>query len=369
MTGPLAGTRVVSMAGIGALPLAQMMLADLGADVIVVGRPAPAELEIVAVEDDLVLRNQRLVRIDLKDPLELQRVRQLIGAADVFLEAFRPGTAERLGIGPDAVMAVHPGLVYGRMTGWGQLGPDAAAAGHDLNYLSVTGALHAIGPADRPPPPPLNLIGDYGGGAMFLVTGVLAALLERSRTGVGQVIDAAMVDGVGALLQPVLSWRAAGIWTDRRQSNVLDGGLPYYATYQCADGRFVAVAALEQRFYEALLAGLSLSAVDLPDRASPSGRVRLGAAIADRFAERTQDEWVQIFAGTDACVTPVLSLAEAEHHRHLSARRTLRRRGGALEAGPAPRFSRSEPPEPVPGRVVELAEVLGEWGRADPTGR
>ncbi len=365
MTGPLAGTRVVSMAGIGALPLTQMMLADLGADVVVVARRVTGELEIVAVENDLVLRNQRVVQADLKDPADLAAVLELIKAADVFLEAFRPGTAERLGIGPEAFTAVHPGLIYGRMTGWGQHGPDAAAAGHDLNYLSVTGALHAIGPADRPPPPPLNLVGDYGGGAMFLVTGVLAALIERSRTGLGQVIDAAMVDGVGALLQPVLSWRAAGIWTDQRESNVLDGGLPYYSTYACADGRFVAVAALEKRFYDALLNGLSLSARDVPDRGSESGRDTLREAFAARFAEKTRDEWTQIFAGTDACVTPVLTVAEAETHPQLSARGTLRRRDGVLEAAPAPRFSRSGAPAPVAGRVVELADVLSDWGHAD----
>ncbi len=361
MTAPLAGTRVVAIAGIGPLPLAQMLLADLGADVVVIARKAPGELEIVAVEDDLVLRNQRVVRADLKDPADLTRVLDLIGSADVFLEGFRPGTAERLGLGPGAVLPLNPALIYGRMTGWGQDGPDAATAGHDLNYLSVTGALHAIGPADLPPPPPLNLIGDDGGGAMFLVTGVLAALLERSRSGAGQVVDAAMVDGISSLLQPVFSWRAAGIWTDDRHSNVLDGGVPYYATYVCADGRFVAVAALENRFYDALLTGLALSVEDLPDRNSRTGRQRLRAVLADRFAERTRDEWVRIFARSDACVTPVLSAAEAEFHPHLSERGTLRRRDGVLEAAPAPRFSRSTAPEAATGRVVRFEDVLLDW--------
>ena len=366
MTPPLTGIRVVAIAGIGALPMAQMMLADLGADVVVIGRPTPGELEIVAVADDLVLRNQRVVRADLKDPADRRSVLELIEAADVFLEGFRPGTAERLGIGPEELRAANPRLVYGRMTGWGQDGPDAATAGHDLNYLSVTGVLHAIGPAELPPPPPLNVVGDYGGGAMFLVTGVLAALFERSRSGVGQVIDAAMVDGVSVLLQPVLSWRAAGLWDDGRDSNVLDGGYPYYDTYACADGRFVAVAALEKRFYRALLDGLSLSDKELsdeelPDRDSPAGRARLRAVLGARFAERSRDEWARVFAGTDACVTPVLSAAEAEFHPHLAARGTLRRRDGVLEAAAAPRFSRSSTPEPARGRVVPLADVLLEW--------
>ncbi len=366
MTGPLTGTRVVAVAGIGALPLAQMMLADLGADVIVIARRHPGELEIVPVTDDLVQRNQRVVRADLKDPADLAVVRELAGCTDVFLEGFRPGTAERLGIGPADLMPPNPALVYGRMTGWGQDGPDAGTAGHDLNYLSLTGALHAIGPADRPPPPPLNLVGDCGGGAMFLVTGVLAALLERARSGVGQVIDAAMVDGVGALLQPLLSWRAAGIWTDRRDSNVLDGGLPYYATYACADGHFVAVAALEKRFYEALLDGLGLRSEDLPDRGSPAGRDRLRAAIAERFTQKSRAEWAAVFADTDACVTPVLTVAEAEAHPHVSARGTLYRSGGVLQAAPAPRFSRSTAGPARPGQVVAPAEVLAQWRSAGP---
>ncbi len=370
MTGPLHGTRVVSVAGIGALPLAQMMLADLGADVVVVTRPSPGELEVVPVTDDPVLRNQLVVRADLKRPAGLAVVRDLVACADVFLEGFRPGTAERLGLGPDDLLAANPWLIYGRMTGWGQDGPDAGTAGHDLNYLSVTGALHAIGPSDRPPPPPLNLVGDYGGGAMFLVTGVLAALLERARSGAGQVIDAAMVDGVGALLQPLLSWRAAGVWTDRRESNLLDGGLPYYATYACSDGRFVAVAALEKRFYEALLHGLGVRPEDLPDRDARPGRDRLRAVIAERFAQRTRDEWAAVFAGTDACVTPVLTVAEAETHPHLAARGTLHRSGGVLQAAPAPRFSRSSPPAAEPARVVAPAEVLAQWrsGRAQEGG-
>ncbi len=361
MTSPLSGIRVVELAGIGALPLAGMMLADLGADVVVIARREPGELEIVSPADDLVLRNQRVLPADLRDPVDVARLLELVGRADVLLEGFRPGTAERLGLGPGEVCGRNPRLVYGRMTGWGQSGPTAGTAGHDLNYISVTGALHAMGRRADPPPVPLNLVGDYGGGAMFLVTGVLAALVERGRSGRGQVIDAAMVDGVSALLQPLLSWRDAGIWSDRRESNILDGSAPYYTTYRCADDRFVAVAALEKRFYTELLAGLGLDEIDLPDREEPAGHAELRAIMEQRFGERTRDEWAAVFAGTDACVTPVLAAGEAPGHPQIADRGTLRRRDGVLEAAPAPRFSRSEPPEARQASVIGFDVVIDDW--------
>ncbi len=361
MTSPLAAIRVVELAGIGALPLAGMMLADLGADVVVIARREPGELEILSPAADLVLRNQRVLPADVRDPVDLARLLDLVDLADVLLEGFRPGTAERLGLGPDEVCGRNPRLVYGRMTGWGQDGPAAGTAGHDLNYISVTGALHAMGRRADTPPVPLNLVGDYGGGAMFLVTGVLAALVERATSGRGQVIDAAMVDGVGALLQPLLSWRAAGVWSDNRESNILDGSAPYYTTYRCADGRFVAVAALERRFYTELLEGLALNRADLPDRAEAAQHGALREILEQRFAEKTRDEWAAVFAGTDACVTPVLAAGEAPSHPQIKARGTLRERDGVVEAAPAPRFSRSQPPVAGPARIVGFDEVARGW--------
>ena len=361
MTAPLSGIRVLELAGIGALPLAGMVLADLGADVVNIARREPGELEIVAPTTDLVLRNQRMLPADPRYPADAARLLELVDRADVLLESFRPGTAERLGLGPDELCGRNPRLIYGRMTGWGQSGPAAGTAGHDLNYISATGALQAMGRRDEPPPVPLNLLGDYAGGAMFLVTGVLAALVERGRSGRGQVIDAAMVAGVAALLQPMLSWRAAGIWSDQRESNILDGSAPYYCTYRCADGRFVAVAALEKRFYLQLLHGLGLAEADLPDRDGIADRAALREILARRFSEKPRDEWAAIFAGTDACVTPVLTVGEAPSDPQLAARATLRHRDGILEAAPAPRFSRSQPPGARPASIVDFDDVITSW--------
>ncbi len=363
---PLTGVRVVEFAALGPVPLACMMLADLGADVVRIDRLAPGELDVIpSGARDPVLRGRRVVRADMTDPVTRQQVRTLIDRSDVLVEGFRPGTTERMGVGPAECCASNPRLIYGRMTGWGQTGPDATTAGHDINYLAVTGALHAMGRADRPPPVPLNLIGDYGAGSMFLVTGILAALVERARSGRGQVIDAAMVDGVAALLQPVLSWRGVGLWSDRRESNLLDSAAPFYDTYTCSDGRFVAVGAIENRFYAALVAGLGLNPGELPDRQDRARWPELRGLFADAFAARSRDEWTAVFRGTDACVTPVLTFDEADRHPQMAARGNLRRRDGFLESTAAPRFSRSPAADDVAASPVDIAEALSGWSARD----
>jgi alpha-methylacyl-CoA racemase len=359
---PLTGIRIVEFAALGPVPLAGMVLADMGADVLRVQRVGPAELDVIPPDQrDAVLRGRRVIRADLTDSATQRQVGQLIEQADVLIEGFRPGTLERLGFGAEVCCDANPGLIYARMTGWGQDGPASQTAGHDLNYLSVTGALHAIGRRGAPPPVPLNLIGDYGGGSMFLVTGILAALLERGRSGHGQVIDAAMVDGVSALLQPVLSWRSAGQWTDQRASNLLDGAAPFYHTYECSDGRYVAVGAIENRFYAELVDGLDLDIEELPDRADRRNWPRLGELFAATFAQRARDDWAATFSGTDACVTPVLAFDEADADPQLAARGTFNRDHGHLEASPAPRFSRSGHAPGATAVDVDIAAALESW--------
>ena len=359
---PLAGTRIVEFSAIGPVPLAGMLLADLGADVVRVERPERGELDVIPADRrDPVLRGRRTVRADLTDPVVSEHVRQLIDRADVLLEGHRPGAMERLGIGPDVCCTNNSALIYGRMTGWGQSGPLARTAGHDINYIAATGALHALGRRDEPPVVPLNLLGDYGGGATFLVMGILAALVERTSSGLGQVIDAAMIDGVATLLQPVNSWRAAGLWSDDRESNLLDGAAPYYRTYRCADGRDVAVGAIESRFYAVLVTGLGLTTGDLPDRLDRSAWPRLRDVFSTRFATRSRDDWAAAFGDSDACVTPVLTFEEAAGHPQLRARGTLHHRHGQLESAPAPRFSRSSAGPGGTAVPTELDDVLRGW--------
>lgn len=335
MNHTLQGTSVIELAGIGPGPHVAMMLADLGASVTRIERPGSRHLVRTHT-----LRGRRVIEADLKDPTQLAQVKTLVQNADVLIEGFRPGVATRLGLGPDDFTEVNPGLVYLSLTGWGQTGPYAQAAGHDINYLSITGALHAIGTADQSVPP-LNLLGDFGGGAMFGLAGVLAALLERTRSGRGQHVDAAMVDGVSVLSQHVLELRAEGIWSDERASNILDGGAPYYRTYVCADGLEVAVGAIEPQFYALLLDGLGLSATGLPDQDDTAAWPGLHATFAAMFARRTRDDWATVFAGTDACVTPVLTFTEAAQHAHMSQRRAITVLDGHEVAGVAPRLSRS----------------------------
>lgn len=362
--GPLGGLRVVELAGLGPVPHAGMVLADLGADVVRVDRPPRAPLSPAAAaadEADPFDRGRSVLRLDLKSPAGRDAVLGLAEAADVLLEGFRPGVTERLGLGPDEVLARNPRLVYGRMTGWGQDGPMAARAGHDINYLSLTGALHAIGREGEPPPPPLNLVADFGGGSMLLVVGVLAALREAERTGRGQVVDAAMVDGVGLLLQLVRGMQARGHWTDRRDANLLDGHAPFYDTYACADGGFVAVGALEPAFYAELLQGLGLDPQDLPAQYDRSGWPLLRERLTAVLATRTRDEWAEHFAGTDACLTPVLGLDEAERHPHLAARGAIVSPDGVRQAAPAPRFSGTPTRLPPPAGAADLDDVLRRW--------
>jgi len=334
MSLPLSGISVVEMAGIGPGPHACMMLADLGAQVTRVLRPGVQE-----APTPHTLRGRRTINADVKDPDGLAEVRELLEHADVLVEGFRPGVMERLGLGPAEVLEGNPRLVYARMTGWGQSGPYSRMAGHDINYISLTGALHAIGTAVAPVPP-LNLVGDYGGGSMLLVNGILAALLQRTTSGAGQVVDVAMVDGTANLLAGIVELRDTGEWNDVRAHNVLDGAAPYYGTYRCSDGGFMAVGAIEPQFYALLVDGLGLAGADLPDRDDMANWPTLRERFAAVFAQHPRSHWVQVFDGTDACVTPVLTFAEAPDHPHVAARGALvRGSGDQVVTGPAPLFS------------------------------
>jgi alpha-methylacyl-CoA racemase len=339
-----------------------MVLADLGADVVRIERPVPG-LDVLDGRPDHLLRGRRSFAADLKQPDGLAVARRLIEVADVLVEGYRPGVTERLGLGPDTFLESNPGLVYARLTGWGQDGPRARSAGHDINYISLTGVLHSIARPGQPPTIPLNLIGDFGGGSMLCLVGILAALWERQVSGRGQVVDAAMVDGASLLMQMIWTLHAEGQWADAPASNLLDGGAPFYDVYQCADGKHVAVGALEPAFYAALLSGLELDPRLLPAQHDRSGWPELRETIAARLATRSRDDWASVFDGTDACVTPVLSLTEASREPHLAARGTFGRIGGVSQPAPAPRFSRTSPPAPRPPRPAgaDNESVLREW--------
>ncbi|MEV5371963.1 CaiB/BaiF CoA-transferase family protein [Streptomyces albogriseolus] len=360
--GPLTGVRVVELAGIGPGPFAAMLLADLGADVVRVDRPGGPGLGIDPARD-VTNRNKRSVVVDLKAPDGAARVLDLAERADILIEGYRPGVAERLGVGPEECRARNPRLVYGRMTGWGQDGPLADRAGHDIGYIAVTGALGMTGEPSRPPVAPANLLGDYAGGSLYLVVGILAALHHARASGTGQVVDAAIVDGTAHLTSMIHGMLAAGVWQDRRGANLLDGGCPYYGTYATADGGHMAVGALEPRFYAEFLRLL-----DLTDLAGAHADVtrwpELRARVAERFASRTRDAWTAVFEGTDACVAPVLSLREAPHHPHLAARSTFTDHAGITQPAPAPRFSatpatvRTGPARPG----ADTEDVARDWG-------
>ena len=338
-TGPLAGVKVIELGGIGPGPHAAMVSADLGADVVRVRRPGG--LQMPAENVDLFHRGKRVVDLDVKrDPRALL---DLVAKADVLLDGFRPGTCERLGIGPDDCAAVNPRLIFARITGWGQDGPLAQTAGHDINYLSQTGVLSAIGYRDRPPVVPLNLVGDFGGGSMFVLLGIVSALYERERSGKGQVIDAAMVDGVSILAQMAWTMKSTATLKDQRESFMLDGGAPFYRTYETSDGKYMAVGAIEPQFFAQLLAGLGLSSEDVPNQLDAAAFPQMHNLFAEKFADKARDEWTEIFAGTDACVTPVLTWTEAAQNEHLRARSTVLEANGVDQAAPAPRFSRTPP--------------------------
>ena len=364
--GPLSGIRVVEFAGIGTGPMAAMLLADLGASVIRGDRPGSPILAPGAQRPQMSA-GRPVLEANLKSEKDLARVRAVVAAADVLLEGFRPGVMERLGLGPDECLAANPRLVYARMTGWGQDGPLARRAGHDMNYISLTGALHSVGRRGQAPVPPVNLVGDFGGGSMFVVTGILAALLERERSGKGQVVDAAMVDGSAVLMSMMYEDLAQGLWRDERGVNYLDTGAPFYDVYECADHRYLAVACLEPQFYAVFLDKLGLDPAELPHQWDPSGWPVLRERFADVLRTRTRDEWAEVFADTDACVSPVLSMTEAADHPHIKARGSLVRDGDVIYPGPAPRFSRTParstraPHTPTP----DVAQVLAEWGVDD----
>ena len=358
VSGPLAGVKIVEFAAIGPVPLAGMLLADMGADVVCITRTGTVPHD----PRQIVSRGRRWVELDLKQSDDAAQARRLMAGAEVVLEGFRPGVMERLGLGPEEALAANPRLIYGRMTGWGQSGPLAPTAGHDINYIAITGALDAIRGADGSPTPPLNLVGDYAGGAMFLIMGVLAAAINARAGGRGQVVDAAMCDGVTALLSLFHTRMALGQWGPPG-TNTLDGGAPFYGAFRCADGKFMSVGAIEPQFYAQLrrIAGLKAEAFDAQNDRSAWPELR--EKVAAVFATRTRDEWTRLFEGSDACVAPIVSLAEAPQHPHLAARGAYITEGDVLQSAPAPRFSRtpSRAHQRPMGTTATVADVLADW--------
>jgi alpha-methylacyl-CoA racemase len=365
--GPLHGLRIVEFPAIGPVPMCAMLLADLGATILRLDRKESAGLGIDMPERfQFTHRGRMSLPVDLKDPTDVALVLRLVGKADALIEGFRPGVMERLGLGPDICLARNPGLVYGRMTGWGQTGPLASVAGHDINYIALAGALDAIGRKDGPPVPPLNLVGDYAGGSLYMALGLLSALFERQRSGGGQVVDAAIVDGTASLLAMNLGMQAAGLASGGRGENVLDSGAPYYDVYRCADGRWIAVGAIEEKFFAQLCGRLGLDPASLPDRADRANWPALKDIFAARFAERDAAAWAALFAGTDCCVTLVHRADEAQTDPHLLARETFVSIDGVTQPAPAPRFSRSVPGTPrAAGTPNTAAEALAGWLGAD----
>lgn len=363
--GPLKGIKVVEIAGLAPGPFAAMMLADMGAQVLRIERPgqlSPPGHPHVALLD----RNRRAVAIDLKSAAGLATMRRLLGDADAFIEGFRPGVMERLGLGPEPSLAANPRLVYGRMTGWGQDGPLAMAAGHDINYIALTGALHAIGRKGQPPSVPLNLVGDFGGGGMYLAFGIVCALLEAKQSGKGQVVDAAMVDGAASLMTYMYAMRASGQWSDVRGENQIDGDTaPWYGVYETADSKYISIAPAEPQFYAELLRRTGLSGDDLTDQVDRAGWPALRERLAGIFRGKTRDEWCALLEGSDVCFAPVLTLDEAVAHPHNRARATFVEVAGVAQPAPAPRFSRTVPAVPTPPEAAgDPATVLADWGFA-----
>jgi len=365
--GPLHGIKVVEFAALGPCPMAAMILADLGAEVVRIERKLPPGAkpgsELFDPRIDILNRSRRVVTLDLKKPEGIAAARQLIAGADILVEGFRPGVMERLGLGPDDALKANPRLVFGRMTGWGQTGPLANAAGHDINYLSLSGALHAIGEPGRKPVVPLNLVADCGGGAMLLVVGVLAALTEARHSGQGQVVDAAMTDGSALLMTMMYTLKAMGEWTQQRGSNLLDGGAHFYDTYRCRDGKYISIGPIEPQFYALFLAKTGLTDPDFSQQWDRARWPELKARLAAHLETRSRDEWCQLLEGSDACVAPVLDMDEAPEHPHNRARGTFIEVGGIIQPAPAPRFSRSTPATPRPPVTGATGEdVLADWG-------
>ena len=365
MMGPLAGIRVLELEAIGPGPFAGMLLADMGADVLLVDRPSATDLGLKRERwNDVMMRGRRSVTLDLKSPQGVEAALELIARADALIEGFRPGVTERLGLGPEVALAKNPRLVYGRMTGWGQDGPLAARAGHDINYIALAGVLHAFGRKGEAPVPPLNLVGDFGGGGMLLGFGIACALLEAQRSGKGQVVDAAMVEGASQLAAMFSGMLAAGRWSEARGENTLDTGAPWYNTYETKDGKYVSIGSIETRFYEELLEKLNLKNEPLPPQHDRAGWPELHRRFAAAFKSKTRDEWSAVFEGSDACFAPVLTFSEARSHPHNVARASFVEVGGVTQPAPAPRFSRTpaEIRRPPPERGAGGREALADWG-------
>ena len=372
MAGPLEGLKIVEMVGIGPAPFCAMLLADMGAEVLRIDRPRRAESGGASnvlpdqARFDVTARGRRSLAIDLKEPEGVDCALRLVARADALIEGFRPGTMERLGLGPDTCLERNPKLVYGRMTGWGQSGPLAHAAGHDINYIAISGALHAIGPAGGKPVVPLNYIGDFGGGAMLLAFGVLAALLESKRSGQGQVVDAAMADGAALLSSMMYGWAANGWWNTTRGSNMLDGAAPFYDTYRCADGKHIALGAIEPQFYATLRERCGLTDSDFDSQMDQARWPQLKEKLATLFLTRTREQWCALLEGSDACFAPVLDWNEAPMHAHNRARQTFVEIDGVVQPAPAPRFSRTPAgtPRSASSTHDDASAVLAEWGVA-----
>ena len=365
--GPLNGLKVVEFAGLGPVPFTGMVLSDLGAEVVQINRATTAnspDSSLFAADKNIPNRGRRLLTLDLKKPSDLAMALRLIERSAVLIEGFRPGVMERLGLGPEVCLSRNPRLIYGRMTGWGQTGPLAHTAGHDINYLALSGGLHAIGRQAGGPTPPLNLVADYGGGSMLLLVGILAALLETAQSGQGQVIDAAMTDGCALLMAAMYSLRAMGQWRDQRESNFLDGAAHFYDTYECADGQWLAVGAIEPQFYQQFLTICGVSDPDPRQQWQPNTWPIMKQRLRVALRTRTRDEWCALFADTDACVTPVLDMQEAPAHPHNQARQSFVDGDGLIQPAPAPRFSRTPAAiQGPPATSVQATEVwLAEWG-------
>jgi alpha-methylacyl-CoA racemase len=369
MAGPLQGLKVLEMAGLGPAPFCAMMLADMGADVVRIERPGTASVTGAAGRFDVTARSRRVLALDLKNPAASSAVLALVDRADVLIEGFRPGVMERLGLGPEVCMGRRPSLVYGRMTGWGQTGPLAQAAGHDINYIALTGALHAIGTPSGPPVPPLNYVGDFGGGAMMLAFGILCALHHARISGAGQVVDAAMTDGAALLSAMMYGMHAAGTWSNRRGENMLDGGAHFYGCYACADGKHVSIGSIEPPFYAQLLQRTGITDPEFSAQLEAANWPRLKARLAEVFLTRTRDEWCARMEGSDVCFAPVLDWDEAPQHPHNLARQSFVTVDGVVQPAPAPRFSITPPalPRPASAAADDSAGIFSDWGLAPDT--